>query len=787
MERQFNMIREMRSIKNSRGSTLLIVLVILSVLSLIAATLSLTSRLEIISSANYAEGVQARMSAVTGVESASMLLTLNSPFTAYTQAWGAKGDGSKRFSSSDYDLADYIIVDESAKLNINAADRELLENAFASILKSNHYEKNIAYKLADEVIKYRLGPDGAPGKAGADDDGDSGIFDILADGLDNDKDGEIDNPEEILLSILDDFIDNNQDGIVDSGSDGLVFDGIDNDGDGKIDEKDEGVDEDDEFIKDPAIAPNGDDKPFLSIAELRLLPSMTDEIYSILSRYVTVYSSCDPVFSLNGKSIAKINVNTASANEIYELLREVYPNRKISLLKQFSVNIVDARDADSVPSQISSDNPDMPFLGVEKIPFIFEVWPDSITDEFDGDDGQYIELYNPYDDPVSVDGWKIEIGGTSVYLNGNIASRGFLIVTDDYNNRNDPDPEDDEDGYGSLYDIFGVVGNGSSRRIIEKRELEIPNESGLVLLKDKWGKLIDYFSYDGGNFSGVKRSFQRDDPRIRASSCDFCTPFKLNVKYSGSLDTLINAPFETRDTLFESPVDIMEVYAGFTSITSSGSSYDNLDTGRSWLLPQVKSSSKNMLDIRLVDIFIMNSGIQMSSLEILEKLGNVREDILYRLSKKYKKSDHLFGKLNLNTAPAELLAAIPGLNINSAAKMEKFRLKLELDIKDGKAISYLAPFENVSDIVDFLSFSDGRLIVNPDRSQALSMLRDILPYITVQSSSFTVYSENTFTYPAYGKNAGKEPRNPARSTVRALINLTPDGKSKIIDWCYLSR
>ena len=68
--------------RKNKGSTLIIVLVILSILALIATTLSFTSRLEVISSANFAEGIQARMSAATGVEAASILLPTTAPYTA---------------------------------------------------------------------------------------------------------------------------------------------------------------------------------------------------------------------------------------------------------------------------------------------------------------------------------------------------------------------------------------------------------------------------------------------------------------------------------------------------------------------------------------------------------------------------------------------------------------------------------------------------------------------------------------------------------------------------------
>ena len=76
------------------GSTLIIVLIILSLLALIAATLSFTSRLETISSANFSEGIQARMAAATGLETARSLLPARTPYTANTQSWAFKRESA---------------------------------------------------------------------------------------------------------------------------------------------------------------------------------------------------------------------------------------------------------------------------------------------------------------------------------------------------------------------------------------------------------------------------------------------------------------------------------------------------------------------------------------------------------------------------------------------------------------------------------------------------------------------------------------------------------------------
>ena len=783
---------QVRSRHESSGSTLIIVLIILSLLSLIAATLSFTSRLETISSANFAEGIQARMAAATGLETARALLPVRIPYTANTQSWALLREGAVRMRySGGKELAEITIVDESSKLNINAADEAFLALALESILKFHNLDSGISQTLAREIVLYRYGPDGKPGAAGQDDDCDNSLSDPLTDQLDNDRDGIVDNPEEILLDVERDGFDNNQDGIIDQGFDGIDNDQRDNDLDGVVDESSEGIDEPDEFIPDPSQPPNGDDTPFLSLEELKLLPSMTAEIFEVLKPYLTVYSTSDPVCSMEGFAVQKVDANTATSREIFDILVRRYPEKDQNLLKQFAVNIVDARDADSVPSMLPGEDPDKPFLGIERTPYINEVWPDSLTDNEDGDDGQYIELYNPYDKPISVEGWTLEVPGTSVHLTSSIAPRGFLVVTDDYNNENDPSPEDGI-GYGSFYDIFKKARGGSALRVIEKPELEIPDDSGIVLLKDQFGNLIDYFSYSGGTFTGVKRSFQRDDPRIRFAYWNFCTPLQENSAPLGmsSNPGFVKAPFQVRDRLFDTPVDLMDVYSGYSNILVSTSMGKLEKPGKAWSVPLLAAGTESDLDLWLVDLFTVGAPRILDATAIVKILGSVDEDDLYRLLEKQNSKTSLYGLLNINTAPAELIEAVPGFSRDLAKELEQYRNKIEQSALRGQdSQSQLIPFKNISDVLYFTLNvpMEKSGFKGLDRNHALSCLSEIIPYITVQSRAFTVYSENRFDFPRQKDQGSKDVRPPARSTVRALLHLSSDGKMRIIDWCYLAQ
>lgn len=743
------------------GSTLIIVLIILSLLALIAATLSFTSRLETISSANFSEGIQARMAAATGLETARSLLPARTPYTANTQSWAFKRESAIKVRlSRAKDLADITIVDESSKLNINAADETLLARALESILKSESLDPGVSKSLAREIVLYRYGPDGKPGAAGKDDDSDNSLADPLSDQLDNDRDGIVDNPEEILLH-------REQDGVVNN------------------------IDEPDEFIPDPTQQPYGDDTPFLSLDELQRLPSMTPQIFEIVKPYLTIFSASDPVCSIEGYTVPKLDSNTATAQEIFDILLRRYPDKDPSLLNQFAVNIVDARDVDSIPATLPGEDPDKPFLGIEKTPYINEVWADSLTDDKDGDDGQYIELFNPYEEPVSMEGWTIELPGTSAHLTGSIAPKGFLIVTDDYNNENDPSIEDVE-GYGSFYDIFNVVRSGATHRVIEKPELEIPNESGTVLLKDKSGNLVDYFSYTGGTFTGVKKSFQRNDPRIRIASWNFCTPLKENNSFFGNSANpgSVTAPFNVRDRLYETPVDLMEVFCGYTNPLVSSSTQKTMNRGQISPLPLLEGGAESDLDLRLVDLFTAGSPRILDASAIVKILGSVDEDDLYRLVEKQNSKTTLYGLLNINIAQPELLEALPGLSKDLVKEINQYRNKIEQSALRGQdPQSQIIPFKNISDVLSFTIALPGEKsgFKGMERNMILSRMREIVPYITVQSRAFTIFSENRFDIPGSEEQGPKDVRNPARSMVRALLHLRSDGKMRIIDWCYLDQ
>ena len=109
-------------------------------------------------------------------------------------------------------------------------------------------------------------------------------LDETGNNIDDDGDGETDEPDEIFISY-------DAAGVVPG-------DGLDNDADGETDEAKEGIDEPDEFRPE---RPYGDDNPYNTIEELKEIELLNEvvgtdayendvTIYDVIKNYVTVYS-----------------------------------------------------------------------------------------------------------------------------------------------------------------------------------------------------------------------------------------------------------------------------------------------------------------------------------------------------------------------------------------------------------------------------------------------------------------------------------------------------------------
>lgn len=558
--------------------------------------------------------------------------------------------------------------------------------------------------LARAIVARRYGPDGQPGAASIDDNANSGQADPAEDGVDNDGDYFIDNVEESVLGTEFDGLDNNRDGRIDEPGEGIGDDGIDNDGNGRIDDDEEAIDEAAEFDPDIRVPPAGDDRPFTRIEDLLTIPGMSREIFDVISPNLTVFSIsrrayASPIESDTG--YAQIDPNTATAEDIFAALTTRYGELPEELLGQFTVNILDRRDPDSEPTvaYLGSASAE-PYVGLELTPYISEVYANASTDEADGDDGQYFEIVNPHNNlSFDLSGWRIEGAGVTVWLSGDLNPGDILLVTDDYDESNDPDPED-EPGFGSLYDIFGVAANGMTNRIQVVSLMNLNDFSGKLTLYDKDDVAVDEFSWTGAARFGHPWSFQRLDPRRRNSMRPrMATPLMFNTGSPRSCTDesgtrMQDIGEQLHNQPFNSPLELLLVSTAYVTpaaleITSE---YEPIQIEQwCWQYPTLEGESRDELanlSVDVVDLFMpgapSNGGREraramMMLARIAEAPGGDLDEELATIAIEMEWRSRLaaprpaYGRINLNSASPAVIAALPGVDLPFAWRIDALR------------------------------------------------------------------------------------------------------------------
>jgi type II secretory pathway component PulK len=765
-----------------RGSTFVIVLAILSLLVITAATLTYTSGLEVRAAGNFTESVQARMAAQTGLPaSATAVNARPSLATGLNQSWASQAKSSSRQEALQQSAADagaqqnaginldwarvsqsaLQIEDQSGKLALNSIlPAQSGENPSKALPPSGFTVTDLEgviqraaqrhsltgiqpALLAESIVKKRYGEDGLPGSPD-----DPLVF-------------EEEDPGRVSLGTIEFELP-------------ILLD------------------------SDPRVRNRGDDQPFTHIDQIASLEGMPEDpaenarALAALSQVLTVYSQSFLAFELEGKRHNCLDINSAAPEEIYETLAQAYPDHDEAVLKQFAVNLVDMRDPDQIPTIYPGSDGLNPILGIERTPFINEVWPDSMTFTEDGDDGQYFEIFNPHDESISLDGWSVKIGltGSTIALDGDIAADGFLVVTDDRAEQNDPTPELRIPEYGSFFDLFDMLGDNGARRIIEDGQMELPDRISTLYLYDQESNLVDYFFHGDMAQGGVRNSAQRGDPRIRSYTVERCTPLERNRENQTSPGEFSHDM--RRDKPFLTPAGVFNVFIDkecgkLTSVTSSQSrgAYPSLD------------DSGETLDARLVDLFAVvdEQPERLARLKAIAKKAAEEETpeetadsdpgITLEPVKALKNRDSELtlcaaGRININTAAKSVLMALPGVTEEFADRILEARIALsakEPAENGAKAVSQAeidgAPFPAISSFLNNETIWEGL-----SRQEAIAAYRQFANLITVNSQVFLVHSQNQ-TPPETGQ------RRPSQARVRSLILVDSQGRPSALNWQFV--
>ena len=336
-----------------RGVALLMVLTVLTVLSILSATFATFIGLESQSGAISVGQTQSDMLAQSALQHAYGLLRedyyRSSAYDDYSEPWsttfkprqgdqavdmdGTHGDKSNMArwiyvrDANNMIVGRYAVMveDELAKININTAsalsrkDQNEGFGTFEVMLTGEGGKAGlpISPEAAKNIIAYRYGRDGKPGQANVDDNLNASQY---------------------------------------------AADEIDNNGNQLVDERDEGVDEPEEYNPEHLV---WDDKAFLNLREMisiiapnkqNLSKSAEDQI----KHYATITSrSQESYFDENaGKVFRQLNINNADMKQLRRVLRnanlEYNFEPSSSSLRELVVNMADYTDENHVLSTIES-------------------------------------------------------------------------------------------------------------------------------------------------------------------------------------------------------------------------------------------------------------------------------------------------------------------------------------------------------------------------------------------------------------------------------------------------
>lgn len=646
-----------------KGMALILAVAIVGILAAIGISFAFNMKLNQNATENYMNEIKARYLAEAGIARA-MAILLNTA----TNTYDSLNEGWDNISGTlVYGNYSVTITDESGKININTSGNlkgaglshssnegyTTFEISIEDFVTARYTEEGLSSPpmpspndVAQGIINYRQGSDGGPGISGTDDDSDNAI------------------------------------------------DGIDNDGDNTIDEANENLDEPDEFCM---TNPVGDDMPFKMIEEVKCCQDIGNDTYSVIKDYITVYSY-DKIQDSSGGD--RINVNNDTALMIDTALQQ--GGMAATTAGQVAVNIVDYVDSDSIPTTY------LTYLGREDTPYINEIMADTACPDTDGDDGEFIELYNPWPDTKDVGGWVIKQGGVTIATipaGTNIPPDGYLIITDQYND----DPGDPESNGGdatenySFVSLFGTLPAGVV--LVEVSSFDLSNTASTIELRDDADNLIDRASY---NNASQNNSQERNDPRV-----DYWIPItgqtagSVNISYSPGGE---GVNFYIKNKKMANIGEIGFIHTGDQWTTVK------LQSGGDWgILDYVTVS-----DPRYDNFDNDNNGTSDDNTEI-----------------------KIYGRININTASKSVLQSLPGITSTLADAIITYRRGS--DNIDGTADDN--PYDTIGEILEVPGMGSGNVDDDGDgyidENDEESIFRKISNLITVRSNTFKMESTGT--------------------------------------------
>jgi hypothetical protein len=306
--------------------------------------------------------------------------------------------------------------------------------------------------------------------------------------------------------------------------------------------------------------------------------------------------------------------------------------------------------------------------------------------------------------------------------------------------------------------------------VIADRALEIPHRGSLITitLHNPAGDLVDVFTFRGSNptIPGAEgatlASWQRENPVVRTATQERATPFaQLDPASRPDAGALARLRLSPADGPFICHSDVLDVFAGFADGASGEA---NL-----WAFPRIdprqdeNRSDLLELDARLLDLFRVaerdegglatrydESGGASSTAgadELRRRLTEARDAgrsqaqdasaLLHQAAFGRRPGVH-HGLINLNSAPAMVLAALPGVTPQAAEEIVRERDGLERRARAGEAGDGLL-YRSWADVI-----ADDRLMGNPSgEAQRLARFRQLAPHASLNSRAFLLVGQTT--------------------------------------------
>ncbi len=864
-----------------RGSTLLLVLALLALLFLMATTLSYVSKLEVQATANAALRVQARMAAVTGipVTATRLAVGLNTVGSARSAAASesvqtttaptptptpdktsadkqAAVQSQKGFVRNEQTgLANTQAEDQSALFNINAlairATETLAENAASSASPDVHTQTNSgdprqsgpagSRSLRDEAAQTRLAAGQVPSVPG---------------GL----------PVEILERFLTERLSAAHLSANRAPSLASAIHQYYAPREGEYEARDlqkKAARPQQHAARSAARTAQADASGFLPnrtheskeqtasaaadtlpgshqvfdrLSDLKRVTNMSDAEFEAIAPYLTTFSSSlDIWWAPSGTAYFRVPVNEATDEQIYRALKIALPKADENLLRQMAVNIVDRRDADSVPTVADDVKGSFPIIGYERTVRISEVCSEVMCVPEDGADGQYIELHNPTDRSINLGGWQLDWGTGAHALTGTLPANGFLIVTNDLKNDQDSKPETNQTGMGSFYDVFHRLPNGTTEQVLEVPALNLQDNVGSigrVSLRDQGGHLIDYLTFHSGAFTGQNRGYRKTTPFSHIGALGPATPFVDNTREPdetydaacwGVLKTRMDQPFQSVGELLAVPVFFSEAGAQETQnqkmfpliegndalgpylldcfrTSSAPDAFDDEGQLRSWRMPQantaesqsappVSAASHSPAATPKQDASKSQPSQTDTAAVPENQPGLNTEDLIGPQADTEIQPPVSYGKINLNTAPAAVLQALPGLDAELAARIVALQARARKGATPGQEGAASEAFRSFADFAGAPEVWKGVGSV-----QRLEALLRVLPFVSVNSTAFIVTSSNrdgaldetvrTNRDETAARANREETTRTSRQACRALIHQVPGLGAVVLKWQF---